>query len=235
MSVTLTLNNSIVFASTIIKNQKLYVNNLQPAIGFGNIILQRILGSPFIWRFNRKPLNFTITAGGGTDYSVSVPNLGRVEVQWLVDPNGKILELDGAVALPKTSTSKRPTKVAAQYDDNAGNITFRFNSVPDQTYTAFFDYQQKAGLITGPAAPWGVVPDEFEYIFDLGFLSMSGMLVNDARFPIWEKDFIGNLLGAQDGLDAQARDIFIGNWMQTARTAARSQGAVSGGVAGRAQ
>jgi hypothetical protein len=125
--------------------------------------------------------------------------------------------------------------VAPQYDDNQGNITFRFNSIPDQNYTAWFDYQQKAKLITSWANPWGVIPDECGYIYNTGFLSLAALLVNDARFGIWERQFVGDLLGAQDGLDEQAKAIFLGQWLNDMRSATRSQGAVQAGVAGRGQ
>jgi hypothetical protein len=166
---------------------------------------------------------------------VSASKLGRIETQWLTDATGNIHELEGAVTLAKVGASKRPTKVAPVYDDNAGNVTFRFNAVPNAAYTAYFDYQQKAQLITSWASPWGVIPDECGYIYNKGFLALAALLVNDARFPIWERDFVGALLGAQDGLDEQAKAIFLGQWLSDTRSAARSQGAVQGGVAGRSQ
>jgi hypothetical protein len=194
-----------------------------------------MLGAPFVWRQNRANFSISITAAGLTDYVVSLPLLGRIETMWLTDADGNIFQLKGSLSLAKTTQSKRPTEVAPVYDDNAGNITFRFNAVPDKNYTAYFDYQQKAQLITSWANPWGVIPDECGYIYNKGFLALAGLLVNDARFPIWEKDFVGALLGAQDGLDEQAKAIFLGQWLSETRTAARSQGAVQGGVAGRAQ
>lgn len=235
MSITQNVMNSVVYVQTLIKNQRLNVNGQEPALTMSNVILQRVLGPPFIWRQNRASFSVPITAGGGTDYLVSLPNLGRIETQWLSDSKGQQTELTGALCLAKVSASRRPTKVAPQYDDNLGNITFRFNSVPDQNYTAWFDYQQKAQLITSWANPWGVIPDECGYIYNTGFLSLGALLVNDARFGIWEREFVGSLLGAQDGLDEQARAIFLGQWLSDMRTATRSQGAVQGGVAGRGQ
>ncbi|MGA9668407.1 MAG: hypothetical protein WBQ94_04320 [Terracidiphilus sp.] len=235
MATTQNLMNSVVFVQTLIKNQRMNVNGQEPALTMANMILQAILGPPFIWRQNRASLSVAITAAGGTDYVVSAPMMGRIEAQWLTDVNGKDMELTGAVCLAKVSGSKRPTKAALQYDDNAGNLTFRFNAVPDQNYTAHFDYQQKAGLITSWANPWGVVPDECGYIYNKGFLSLAALLVNDARFPIWDRQFVGSLLGAQDGLDQQAKDIFREQWMSESRSAVRSQGAVQAGVAGRSQ
>lgn len=234
MPLTQNVMNSVVFVQTLIKNQRMNVNGQEPALTMANIVLERILGPPFIWRQNRATFSIPITAAG-TDYSVSLPKLGRIETQWLTDGSGNVHELQGRLSLAKVSSSKRPTEVAPQYDDNLGNITFRFNAVPNANYTAWFDYQQKAGRILSWADPWGVIPDECGYIYNLGFLSFAALLVNDARFTIWERQFIGSLLGAQDGLDEQAKAIFLNQWLNETRTAARSQGAVQGGVAGRGQ
>lgn len=235
MAITRNVMNSVVFAQTLIKNQRLNVNGQEPGLTAANIVLQRMLGPPFTWRQNRANFSIAITNGAGTDYTVSLPKLGHIETQWLTNAAGAIFELGGEVALAKTSSTKRPTKVSPQYDDNLGNITFRFNAVPDQNYTCWLDYQQKAQLITSWANPWGVIPDECSYIYEKGFLALAGLLVNDSRFPIWERDFVAALLGAQDGLDDQARAIFLGEWLSVTRTAARSQGSVQDGIKGREQ
>jgi hypothetical protein len=235
MSTTLTIQDGLTFVRGYIKQQSVSVNNQQPGLGIAQIILNIVLGPPFVWRFNRFNFSIPISTGGGTDYPIFVGNLGHIETQWMVDANGKFYELGGETTLARTGMQKQPTKVSPQYDDNAGNITFRFNSIPDKIYTAFFDYQQKAPLITGYAQPLGTVPDEFAHIIFTGLLAWAGMLVNDARFPIWEKRFIADLLAAQDGLDDQAKIIFMGEWMEFTKTAIRSQGAVQGGVGGRNQ
>ena len=218
MASTLTVQNSIVFAGTLIKNQRLAVNGQEPGLTMANIVLQRMLGAPFAWRFNRATLTVSIDTAGGTDYAVSAPLLGRIETQWLTDAAGKIYQLEGATTLAKSNASRKPKTVSPQYDDNAGNITFRFDSIADAAYTAWFDYQQKAALITSWSKSWGSVPDEFSYIFNKGFLALAALLVNDARFTLWERDFISSLLGAQQGLKAQEIAIFVGEWQRLMQT-----------------
>jgi len=235
MASTLTFSDSAAFCSTLLKNQLLNVNNQQPGITMANIIKQRILGAPFIWRANRGHAAFAISQLGGTDYAQALPTLGRIETQWLTDAEGNDMPLQGAVALPKNSSVARPTIAAPQYDDNAGNITFRFNYTPDADYTANFDFQQKPTLMTSFGSLWGPVADEYGYLFNIGLLALAGLLVNDTRFPIWEKDFVSGLLATQDGLDEQAKAIFIGDWMNVTRTFQRSQAAGQTGAAGRAQ
>ena len=323
MAVTLSVEDGLVYVSTILGNQRLNVNGLQPGIASANNVLQRMLGAPFIWRFNRANFSISLippgkteeliatlqlTTSGGeqtailtfntkdtipvgtsvafagmttytaingmsfavvtsapgtasfalgagavtsdpnpetgtmtwtaeniTDYTVSVPYLGRIETQWLVDGQGTVTELKGTQTIAKNSVQRRPTEMGPVYDDNQGNITFRCNSVPDQRYTAYFDYQQKAVLITGPGFTFAPVPDEFGYLFNKGLLAECGLLVNDARFTIWEQEFVAGLLATQDGLDAQAKDMFYNQMLNSGRTSMRSQTAGNSGAQGRQQ
>jgi len=224
--------NSVAFVTTLIKNQRLNINGQEPALTLSNIVLQRVLGPPFRWRQNRASVNFPITQASGTDYVESVPTLGWIETQWLTDGT-LIFELEGAVSMPMTTTKRRPTKVAPVYDDNAGNITFRFNAVPDKNYTAFFDIQKKAQLIQSWSDPWGVIPDECAYIYNIGFLSLAALVVNDARFQIWNREFVASLLATQDGLDEQAKAIFYKAWLNDTASVQRMQSSSQQGNAGR--
>lgn len=223
MPSTLTIQNALTYCQTLIKNRPLSVNNLEPGLSMGNIVLGRMLGPPMAWRFNRFNFSFPVAEAGGTDYQIALPNLGRIETQWLTDANGNIVELSGAVSLAKTTAVRRPTTVSPQYDDNQGNVTFRLNAVPDQAYTAWFDGQQKAPLLDSYARTFGPVPDEFAYLFLKGMLAEAALIVNDARFQIWEREFVGGLLYTQDGLDAQARSIFMEQMLRDGRTSLRSQ------------
>jgi hypothetical protein len=216
----------------LLKNQSVQVSNQEPALTAANIVLGTMLGPPCRWRFNRSNFSFPITSAG-TDYSQSVPTLGFMETMWLADPAGKIHALNGAISMAPNPAPGRPEKLAAQYDDNAGNITFRTDKTPDQNYTVYLDFQRKATLLTSAGSPWGGVPDEFNYIFNQGFLCLMSLLVNDSRFPIFENYFIGRLLGAQDGLTDQERNIFIANWVAMAGTLGRGQGSMNAGIAGR--
>lgn len=235
MAVTITLSDVIVYASTLMKNQRLNINNLQPGVTMGNKVLQRMLSAPFIWRFNRKTLSFPVTKAGGTEYVVAVSDLGRIEAQWLVDSASKIHELKGAQSLPRTSMVNRPQRVAPVYDDNQGNITFRIDTVPDASYTVNIDYQAKAQLLTSYAQPFGPFPDEFEYLYSTGFLAEAALTIGDARFNIWNRQFSLEILATQDGLDAQAKEIFLEQMLGYGRTALRSQASGSLGNQARAQ
>lgn len=232
MSSALTLQNAINFATPILKNQPLQVSMQEPALTGGNIVLGAMLGPPMRWRFNRSEISFAITPAN-TDYVRSVPTLGWIEATWLKDGSGTVHAMNGEVILPVDGNVARPGKLAPQFDDNQGNVTFRVDKTPDQNYTCYVDFQNKMKPMNSAASTWSPVPDEFEYIFNHGFLALMSLLVNDARFPIFENYFIARLLGAQDGLGEQARNIFLMNWANAMSTLKRADGAVTQGVAGR--
>lgn len=225
MAQAISLQAAINFVQPILKNQPLLVSNEEPALTAANMVLGTMLGPPMKWAFNRQTYNFGISLLGGTDYSVFLSDFSFLESQYLVDSTGKIYELNGATSLARESGQARPTKVALQFDDNAGNHTYRFNAVPNQNYVVFLDYQKSAALMGSTAAFWGTVPDRFNYIYHQGFLAMMSLLVNDARFPIFQNFFLARLLGAQDGLTDQERDIFLGNWANVIQTMNRATAA----------
>jgi hypothetical protein len=237
MSNTLTLQNSINFVRPILKMQPLDVTGLEPALTAGNIILQTMLSAPFRWRFNRQSFNFQteVSFPATTDYNILLPTFGFLETQWITDSTGYPYELNGELAVPVVGDLGRPSVIAPQFDDNEGNITFRLKNAPDAVYTVFMDYQQKPTLMTSFGSPWGVVTDEFSFVFNQGFLALMALLINDARSPIFEQYFISRLLGLQDGLTDQQRLIFLGNWTAMSATLNRSSGSVQSGLAGRSK
>jgi hypothetical protein len=62
---------------------------------------------------------------------------------------------------------------------------------------------------------------------------MLGMITKDARQPMFQQKFVSHLLGAQDGLSATQRNIFIGDWLTLTSDAGRSQLTTHQGVQAR--
>jgi hypothetical protein len=232
MPVSFSLQNSTNFIRPFLKNQPATVMGMEPGLDAGNLVLQMMLAPPLRWRFNRRTFQFQ-TAPPATDYQLPLPDFGFLETQWIVDSNGKTHAMNGATALGVDSMTSRPTEIAAQYDDDQGNITFRVKNTPDAIYTVNGDYQRRPSLMQSYASTWDVVPDDFSHCYHLGFLTFMSLLVNDSRFPIFEKWFLSRVLSSQDGLDDQARDIFLGNWMSGIRTVTRTQGMAQSGNAAR--
>lgn len=182
----------------------------EPAITNANLIQQTILSPPFAWRWNRKTVTLPLTSGT-QDYVQAVADFGYIE-KVVVTTNGNVYELSVRNCLSQDSRPGRPVHVAAQTDDNAGNITFRVMPVPDQTYTMTVTYQKKAPLFAALADKWAI-PDEYSFVYQRGFLSLYLLFIDDPKFQVENVKFVSSLLGIAEGLDETQRNIFISNWL----------------------
>jgi hypothetical protein len=233
MPSTLNLQNTINFTAPYINYQPTTIGGMEPALSAANIILQTILGPPFSWRWNRSTVSVLCVAGQ-QDYVETVADFGFIEKATVTSADGKdIKEIEVQNILSKSKDPGRPNYVAAQFDDGNGDITFRFQKVPEQAYTAEITYQKKATPLLCLASKWSPVPDEMAYIVNYGFLALITILVNDARWPIFNQMFTSHLLGAQDGLDEMQRNIFLGRWLEITKAAERAQLKTQQGVAAR--
>lgn len=184
--------------------------NNEPAITNANLIKQTILSAPFAWRWNRAVKTFTTTAGQ-QDYPIAVSDFGYME-KANVTLSGDVKELSIKNCLALDSKQGRPENIAAQLDDNNGNITFRLMKVPDNTYTVTITYQKKATLFSALTDLWSPIPDEFSFIFQRGFLALYLLFTDDPKFQIENAKFVAALLGASEGLDETQKNIFLTNW-----------------------
>ena len=232
MACTKTIQDSVTWVSTVLKQQPLNVSNWEPGLTFANLVLGRALGPPMKWRPNRGNVSFGISTAGGTDYVQTVSDLGWIEEMWIADASGKIHALEGAQELAKTTSSYRPRKMAPVYDDNTGSITFRFDAIPDASYTAFVEYQRKAPIAGSFGATWAPLPDEYGSIYNKLFLALAANLISDPRAQAWGVEGVAALLGAQQGLTLQEIAIFAGEWDRLMQTLAKSQDMVKAGMAG---
>ena len=244
MATAIKLQNSLNWCKAFLKNQPTAFANLEPALTTGNVILQTMYSAPFKWRHNRGTFSFptqpAVAASGtlpavpaASDYVVFLPDFGFLEDQVVIS-GVNVKQLGGRFCLARpTGQPSRPTEIAAQFDDGLGNITFRLNSMPDQIYLIEGEYQRKVPALTSPGSLLFPMPDENAFVFHWGVLAVLGMLVNDQRTSIWEKNFISRLLGLQDGLSDSDINIFLGSWEQTTKTMMRAQAMLQQGVQGR--
>ena len=182
------------------------------------------------------------TSGTTTDNGVTWTNLGPIpgaassysfnfietaSVQDTTLSPAKWFEINTNLCLGLDSSQARPREIAAQKDDNAGNITFRLMPVPDKTYPISLTLQQKSTLFQSVSDKWAPIPDEYSYIFNWGFLALMFMYNDDPRWAVANQKFVGALLGAQQGLTETERNIFLNNWEavtgQQAQNAIRMQ------------
>jgi hypothetical protein len=114
----------------------------EPALTNANWIMSTILGPPFAWQWNRGTASFTTNAGQ-SDYVVNIPTFGWLEKATYsnVNSNPPIVELEISPLLAASGKNNPPFKICVVFDNNAGQITFRLMSIPDNTYTISLTYQ----------------------------------------------------------------------------------------------
>lgn len=238
MSVTRNIMSSALFAQPFIGYQPVNISNQEPALTAANLTKQTMLGPPFHWMWNRNAFHVPAETGATSfqqDYLLPLPDYGFAEKIWLTDPTDKVIEITNIVsALAMESIVKRPSSAALFTQDEDGNVTLRLNTIPDQAYMIDGLYQSAPTWMTSLAALWAPIPDHLAFIYDWGFLGFISLLVKDARAPIFLGKFASHLLGSQDGLTAQQRNIFLGNFLETMNQQGREQLATQQGAQGRA-
>lgn len=237
MSVTRNIMASALFSMPFLNYQPVNVSNGEPAITAANLTKQTILGPPFKWPWNRGTFQVqleTTETAWGQDYLFQLPDFHFIEKLWLTNPQGEQKEITNIVSsLAEESSIKRPSSAAMNLQDDQGNVTLRLNTLPDMAYTISGYYQRAPILMSSLANTWSPVPDYLSYIYDWGFLGFVSLLTKDARAPIFLGKFASHLLGAQDGLSAQQRNIFLGNWLDVISAPQREQISVTQGAQGR--
>jgi hypothetical protein len=234
MSVTRNLQSSALFSLPFIGYQPVNISNSEPAVSAANLTKQTILGPPFKWNYNRESFNFTTNADT-QDYYLPLTDFGFLERVTLTDSKGVVKEIEITQSLSAESVQKRPGSIAPNMIDPSGGVTFRLNAIPPdgETYQINGLYQKAPVLMASMANTWGPIPDHMGYIYDWGFLSFVSLLTKDARFPIFGQRFTAHLLGAQEGLTALERNIFLGNFLQVMTAQERSQLTTQQGVTAR--
>jgi len=109
-----------------------------------------------------------------------------------------------------------PNKIAPQTDDNANNISFRVLPIPDRVYTIEVIFQKRIpALVTTTANTWAPIPDHYSYIYQWGFLALMLAYNQDGRWTQANQKFVGNLLGANEGLSEVDKNLFQAAWLGT--------------------
>jgi hypothetical protein len=230
------LQQTLNWAAAFINYLPQMQGGLEPAMSSANLVMQTILGPPFCWRWNRLEANFVASQTGpdwNQDYGITLPTFGFIEKAWVTTVSGEKKELTVRTALAGSTELGRPEFIAAQYDDNAGTITFRLMPVPNEALNVTVLIQKKATLMTSLASTWAPIPDEQQYIYNYGFLALAAILADDQRFEIFNRKFLSHLLGAQEGIDEMQRSIFLGNWLEITKQLQSASAKTNQGIAAR--
>ena len=151
------------------------------------------------------------------DYTIPVPNFSHIEHASVLDldANGvpvKWYELTVKNNLSLESSQNRPEFVGPHVEDGAGNVTFRMLSAPDKAYPVSIHVQLAAPPVTSINQTWGPLPDFLQYIYDWGFLALMWQFADDPRAVYANNQFKAALLGRQEGLSEEQKNIFLNNW-----------------------
>ena len=167
--------------------------------------------------------NSTDTTGTFTnittqDYTVAADVFSHIAHATVLDldANGvptKWWQLNVKNDLSFESSQNRPEFIAAQSQDGAGNVTFRVFSAPDKKYPVSVQVQLVAPRITSINQTWAPLPDFMQYIYDYGFLALMLQFSDDPqRAAYYNNQFKAALLGRQEGLSEEQKNIFLNNW-----------------------
>jgi hypothetical protein len=228
---------SALFSMPFLNYQPVNVSNGEPAVTAANLTKQTMLGPPFRWPWNRSTFHVDLDpteTEWGQDYLFELPEFHFIEKIWLTDTEGKVTEITNiAQSLASESVVKRPSSAAMNLQDDQGNVTLRLNTLPDEAYTIDGFYQRAPILMSSLANGWSPIPDHLSYIYDWGFLGFVSLLTKDARSGVFLSKFASHLLGAQDGLTATQRNIFLGNFLDLINQQGREQMTTQQGVQAR--
>ena len=205
--------------------------NNDPAFYCADWVKQMILSPPFAWRWNRTGAQIATptftTVLGQTDYTVSIPTFGFIEKATAYDPNNAnaAYELQVGLNTAIEPLNNQVTRITAQHDDDAGNITFRLFPAPDAVYDICVEYQNSATLFANTTDTWAPIPDYLSYLFTSGFQAKVYEYANDPRFQITMQLFLTQLAAASENLTLTQRNLWLQDRMVFVReTAAVQQG-----------
>jgi hypothetical protein len=220
-----TLLQAITWARPFVSNLFLLVDgSLEPALSNANIVLETMLGPPFVWSWNRNTTTFTCTVGVTDTVKASLNDYGFIESGNLTMPSGatsdanNIYQLQPRRQIEMSYQPGRPSLVSEFLDNLAGSITFRLGPAnPDLAYPVVITYQKSVSQLTAVTATLPI-PDKVLHIFKYGFLALALLYDQDPRFTAINQKFVATLLGSQQGLDEVTRNIFMSDWMSIVST-----------------
>ena len=201
-----------------------------PAFSNADWVKQTIL-SPSLggWRWNRVSATpqvptFTTTIGV-SDYKVAISNFGWIEKAVAYDIADSFAAYELQVELIKgvDTLPNQVARIAAQLDDDSGNITFRMFPAPDKAYAVVVEYQKSATLFTAVTDTWTPIPDYLSYLVNEGFQAKGFEYLNDPRFQTSMQLFMTNLASEAEGLSLSEKNIWLSDRLNTMRQTAAVQ------------
>jgi len=132
-------------------------------------------------------------------------------------------ELQVGLVSGQETLNNQPTRISAQTDDGAGNITFRIFPSPDIVYNVAVIYQQAAPQFTLTTQTWAPVPDFMSYLYDSGFIARGFQYFADPRYEVEMQMFLSNLVANSEGLSESQKNLWISDRLNSLRQSAAVQ------------
>jgi len=205
--------------------------NNDPAFYCADWVKQMILSPPFAWRWNRTGDTVVaptfVTILGQTDYTVNIPTFGFIEKATAYDPNNanSAYELQVSLNLAIEPLNNQVTRITAQHDDDAGNITFRLFPAPDAIYNICVEYQNSATLFAATTDTWDPIPDYLSYLYTSGMQAKVYEYANDPRYLPTMQLFLSQLAASAENLTLTEKNLWLTDRLNFVRqTSAVQQG-----------
>lgn len=117
-------------------------------------------------------------------------------------------------AVSISSDTARPNDICVFGNDGAGNITFRFISIPDTAYKVTVNYQKAPVLFTSLSSTWGpALPDSYSDIFNNFFLGYAMDTTGDPRAAGYIARGGAALLAKAEGLTEMEKAVFMAAYL----------------------
>ena len=156
-----------------------------------------------------------LTALTTQDYPINIPNFSHIIHAASVDISktpSKLWELEVKNSLSLDSNTARPLFVSPNYEDAAGNVTFRVMPAPNLSYPISLKVMLTPPAVTSLNQTWAPIPDYMRNVYDWGFLALTWIFADDPRAQWANQMFKASLLARAQGLSELDRNIFLNNW-----------------------
>lgn len=196
MATTVTIGQSVSYAQTYSGYRGLTVGvNSDPAITAANIVLQTIIGQPFIFNWNRGSVPLT-TAVGTQDYATAAATFGFIEKASYKIPSATItntVATGGVATYTATNTFRQGDLVTVAGSTNGGGV-FNITSLPIQSATSS-QFTVLLNQTVGTAADTGtaVVGTTTEISEILSVIGTGSELGSPAKISAQIDDNAGNI------------------------------------------
>jgi len=196
VATTITVGQTVSYAQTYTGYRALTVGtNSDPAVSAANIILQTIIGPPFIFNWNRSSIPLT-TAAGTQDYATAVASFGYIEKASYKIPSATItntVAANGVATYTATNTFRQGDLVTVTGTTNGGGVfnisNLTVNSATSSQFTVVLNQTVGSAGDTGTA----VVGTTTEISEVLSVIGTGSELGSPAKISAQIDDNAGNI------------------------------------------